>query len=251
MRLVAAVVAASLLLLSGCAYLLDSPFPAYVPLLVDEQDVADEMPYEKGAHYELRVVSSPSGDYVWLFGEGGSFGKRFVLFDADLRRVLQGSENGDTFNGESLLAFGSGLLCIGKQVYNTAFVRQSDATWVGGWGYYDPDAGQFTFAYNSSADTVAWSGWAGPGTGEVSYSSGTISGYGSAGVVGLYHDVPGDRVAFYARVDSPLLVLGVVAPASGFPPSRQPILSSATPTRSGSSRTTGTSTGPSLRAKGR
>lgn len=216
---------AAVFLLAGCAYLLDSPFPAYVPLLVDEKDVADDMPYEDGAHYEVRVVSSASGEYVWLYGEGPGFGERFVLLDSDLHRVFSGVDSGDTFHGESLLAFGAGRLCIGRQVYDPAtFLRLPDATWSGNWGYFDPDAARFTFAYTASPDVVAWSGWDGPGTGETTYSSATISGYGNAGIASLYHDVRGDRVAVYGRVDLPPLVLGVVASAGAFPPPSNPLI---------------------------
>ena len=85
-----AVLLAAVLALAGCDYLLDSPFPSYVPLMTDEANVADEMPYEEGAHYELRVAGSPSGDYVWIYGEGSSFRERFALALLLVRRGSAG-----------------------------------------------------------------------------------------------------------------------------------------------------------------
>ncbi len=213
----AAVSLATVLALAGCDYLLDSPFPAYVPLMTDQANVADEMPWEQGAHYELRVVGSPSGDYVWIYGEGSSFRERFALYDESLHLVLEGEETGDTFHGDSPLIFTASNFNIGARRYDTAFVRLSpDATWNPGSGYYD--GSEYDFPLSSGTDDfILWDAWSTPTTFVNTFSGPRIDGSGMPySIEGLSHDVAGGRLALYARAMGTNKVVGVVKTAASF-----------------------------------
>ncbi len=249
-----ALAAAALFALAGCGYLLDSPFPAYVPLMTGAADVADEMPYAQGAHYELRVVGSPSGDYVWIYGEGSSFRERFALYDKDLHLVLQGEEDaGDTFYGDSPLIFAPavGRFWVGKLAYDLSFVRQpaSDATWNPGPGYYD--GSEYDFPRSSGTDDfILWDTWSSPTTFVNTFSGPRIDGSGMRySIEGLSHDVAGGRLALYARAPGMNLVVGVVKDAASFRSSFATNVIAEAP--SPSSRRAATSTGPCSRATGR
>ena len=211
-------------LLAGCGYLLDGPFPEYVTRMVSQEDISGVIPYAPGAHYEIRVVNSPAGDTVWVYGESAEFAERFALFDDDLELLLGPREEAageDKFFSDSLLMFdAAGAFYVGKLVYSLGFAPQTDATW--GWqlGYYDPGSARYTFPYVTGQDTINRDEWTGPTTNVGPIAGGTISGivYTYGGFEALSHDMQGGQVALYAWPFYPFdhLVQGVVGAEASF-----------------------------------